>query len=147
MKISNRKAYYEYNIIKEFTCGIKLLGSEVKSLRNGEANLQDSYCYVFNNEVFVKGLHISKNKMSSYNNHEEKRDRKLLLTKKEIRNIISETKANNGMTIIPLEIFESNGKFKIKISLAKGKKLHDKKSHLKEKDIISQVRRETNFNI
>lgn len=143
MKISNRKAYYEYNIIKEFTCGIKLLGSEVKSLRNGEANLQDSYCYVFNNEVFVKGLHISKNKMSSYNNHEEKRDRKLLLTKKEIRNIISETKANNGMTIIPLEIFDSNGKFKIKISLAKGKKLHDKRESVKKKEMDREIKNYT----
>ena len=143
MKISNRKAYYEYNIIKEFTCGIKLLGSEVKSLRNGEANLQDSYCYVFNNEVFVKGLHISKNKMSSYNNHEEKRDRKLLLTKKEIRNIINETKANNGMTIIPLEIFESNGKFKIKISLAKGKKLHDKRESIKKKELDREIKNYT----
>lgn len=143
MKISNRKAYYEYNIIKEFICGIKLLGSEVKSLRNGEANLQDSYCYVFNNEVFVKGLHISKNKMSSYNNHEEKRDRKLLLTKKEIRNIINETKANNGMTIIPLEIFDSNGKFKIKISLAKGKKLHDKRESIKKKELDREIKNYT----
>ncbi len=143
MKISNRKAYYEYNIIKEFICGIKLLGSEVKSLRNGEANMQDSYCYVFNNEVFVKGLHISKNKMSSYNNHEEKRDRKLLLTKKEIRNIIGETKANNGMTIIPLEIFEMNGKFKIKISLAKGKKLHDKRESAKKKEMDREIKNYT----
>jgi SsrA-binding protein len=143
MKISNRKAYYEYNIIREFICGIKLLGSEVKSLRNGEANMQDSYCYVFNNEVFVKGLHISKNKMSSYNNHEEKRDRKLLLTKKEIRNIIGETKANNGMTIIPLEIFESNGKFKIKISLAKGKKLHDKRESVKKKEMDREIKNYT----
>lgn len=143
MKISNKKAYYEYNIIKEFICGIMLVGSEVKPLSNGEANLQDSYCYVFNNEVFIKGLHISKNKMSSYNNHEEKRDRKLLLTKKEIRNIISETRANNGMTIIPLEIFEMNGKFKVKISLAKGKKLHDKRESIKKKELDREVKNYT----
>ena len=86
MKISNKKAYHEYFILKEFIAGIQLVGSEVKSLRKGDANLQDSFCYTSNNEVFIKGLYISKNNESSYNNHEEKRDRKLLLTKKEIRN-------------------------------------------------------------
>lgn len=140
MKISNRKAYYDYYIIKEFDAGIQLVGSEVKSLRNGDANLQDSFCYTFDNEIFVKGLYISKNKMSSYNNHEEKRDRKLLLTKKEIRNIVEETKKNNGMTIIPLEIFESKGKFKLKICLAKGKKNYDKRSSIKEKEAKRELK-------
>lgn len=140
MKISNRKAYYDYHIIKEFDAGIQLVGSEVKSLRNGDANLQDSFCYTFDNEIFVKGLYISKNKMSSYNNHEEKRDRKLLLTKKEIRNIVEETKKNNGMTIIPLEIFESKGKFKLKICLAKGKKNYDKRSSIKEKEAKRELK-------
>jgi SsrA-binding protein len=140
MKISNRKAYYEYHIIKEFTAGIKLVGSEVKSLRNGDANLQDSFCYTFDNEIFIKGLHISKNQQSSYNNHEEKRDRKLLLTKKEIRNIISEVKVNQGMTIIALEIFELDGRFKIKIAIAKGKKLYNKRESIKRKDIDKQIR-------
>ena len=77
MKIVNRRAYHDYTVIKEFTAGIALVGSEVKSLRNGEANLQDSFCYSMDGEIFVKGLHISKNKMSSFTNHEEKRDRKL----------------------------------------------------------------------
>lgn len=140
MKIINRKAYHDYTVIKEFTAGIALVGSEVKSLRNGEANLQDSFCYSMNEEIFVKGLHISKNKMSSFTNHEEKRDRKLLLTKREIRNIINEVKTNNGMTIIPLEIFELKGRFKIKICIAKGKKTYDKRESIKRKDIDREIR-------
>jgi len=140
MKISNKKAYYEYFILKEFVAGIQLVGSEVKSLRNGDANLQDSYCYVFDNEVFIKGLYISKNKMSSYNNHEEKRDRKLLLTKKEIRNIVNDTATNNGTTIIALEIFEKNGKFKAKIGVARGKKLHDKRDSIREREVDRQIK-------
>jgi SsrA-binding protein len=140
--ISNRKAYYEYFILKEFTAGIQLVGSEVKSLRNGEANLQDSFCYSMNGELFLKGLHISRNKMASYNNHEEKRDRKLLLTKKEIRNIVNEVKVNNGMTVVALEIFELKGKFKVKIGIAKGKKLYDKRESIKKKELDKQIRNE-----
>ena len=140
MKIVNRKAYHDYTVIKEFTAGIALVGSEVKSLRNGEANLQDSFCYSMDGEIFVKGLHISKNKMSSFTNHEEKRDRKFLLTKREIRNIINEVKTNNGMTVVPLEIFELKGRFKIKICIAKGKKTYDKRESIKRKDIDREIR-------
>jgi SsrA-binding protein len=142
MKISNKKGYYEYFILKEFVAGIKLVGSEVKSMRNGDANLQDSYCYTSNGEVFLRGLYVSKNKMSSYNNHEEKRDRKLLLTKREIRNIIDDVKQNNGVTIIALEIFEQNGRFKAKIGIARGKKLYDKRSSIKDRDIKRQMKEE-----
>jgi SsrA-binding protein len=144
MKIINRKAYHDYEIIKDFLAGIQLVGSEVKSLRNGEANMQDSFCYTMDNEIFIKGLHISKNKMSSYTNHEEKRDRKLLLTKKEIRNIVSEVKTNNGMTIIPLEIYEVKGKFKVKISIAKGKKNYDKRESIKRKETEREIRQIVN---
>lgn len=142
MKISNKKAYHEYFILKEFIAGIQLVGSEVKSLRKGDANLQDSFCYTSNNEVFIKGLYISKNNESSYNNHEEKRDRKLLLTKKEIRNIINEIKVNNGLTIIALEIFDLHGKFKLKIGMSKGKKLWDKRMSVKEKEAKREIRNE-----
>jgi SsrA-binding protein len=140
MKITNRKAYHDYFILKEFVAGLQLVGSEVKSLAKGEANLQDSFCYSINNEIFVKGIYISPNKMSSYTNHEEKRDRKLLLTKKEIKSITSELKFNRGLTIIPLEIFELNGKFKLKISIAKGKKSYDKRESLKKRDIEKEIR-------
>lgn len=142
MKITNRKAYHEYTIVKEFIAGIQLVGSEVKSLRDGNANLQDSFCFTMNGEMFVKNIHISRNKMASYNNHEEKRERKLLLTKREIRNIAAEVKANNGMTIIPLELFEMKGRFKVKIGIAKGKKLYDKRESIKRKDIDRQIREE-----
>jgi SsrA-binding protein len=83
-KIVNKKAYFEFHILKEFEAGIQLFGSEVKSIRNGNANIGDAFCYVWNNEVFVKNIYISKYEESSYMNHEEKRDRKLLLHKKEI---------------------------------------------------------------
>ena len=111
-KIINRKAYYEYEIIREFISGIQLVGSEVKSLRQGNANMGDSFCYVWNGEVFIKNLFISKYNESSYLNHEERRDRKLLLNKKEIRDIIKLTQ-ETGITTIPLEILTMNGKFKI----------------------------------
>jgi SsrA-binding protein len=140
MKIVNRKAYHDYFVVKEFIAGIKLTGSEVKSLREGNANMQDSYCFTTNGEVFAKGLYIAKHKQSTYLNHEEKRDRKLLLNKREIRNISDEVKVNQGMTIVPLEIFEMNGKFKLKICLAKGKKNYDKRKSLKEKDIKRQIK-------
>lgn len=147
MKIVNRKAYHEYNMIQEFDAGIKLVGSEVKPLRAGEANFNDAYCLVSDNQVFLRNLFIAKNKMAHYTNHDEKRERLLLLNKKEIRRIESELKTNNGLTIIPVEIFEMNGRFKIKICLAKGKKLWDKKEHKKNKEVEREIRRNLNINI
>lgn len=141
MKIVNRKAYHEYTILKDFVAGVQLVGSEVKSLRNGDASLQDSYCLFLNNEIFIRGLYIAKNKMSSTNNHEERRDRKLLLTKKEIRNIIKETQVP-GTTIIALEMFTLNGRIKAKIGVVKGKKLFDKRESIRKKDIDRQIRDE-----
>jgi len=141
MKIINRKAYHEYFLLKEFTSGIQLVGSEVKSLRNGDANLRDSFIYINDNEVFIKGLYISKHKDSSYNNHEENRDKKLLLKGKEIRSLIKDTEVK-GMAIIPIEVFELRGRFKLKIAIAKGKKLYDKKAVLKEKDIKRETQRD-----
>ncbi len=134
MKIVNRKAYYQYQIIKEYIAGIKLVGSEVKSLRENNANITDSYVYIFNNEAYLKNAYISKYKESSYLNHLEKADRKLLLTKKEIQEITRETQ-NVGITLVTLEIFTLNGKFKAKIALARGKKLWNKKETIKERDI------------
>ena len=142
-KIINKKAYFEFQIIKDFIAGLKLVGSEVKSLREGNANIGDAYCYVWNNEVFVKNLFIAKDDESSYLNHEEKRDRKLLLNKNEIRDIVKMTK-ENGITTIPLEIFTMKGRFKIKIGVARGKKLWNKKEDIKKKDIMREVKRELN---
>ena len=146
MSIVNKKAYYEFFILKDFTAGIQLFGSEVKSLRLGNANIGDAYCYIWNNEIFVKNLHISKYDESSYLNHEERRDRKLLLHKKEINDIIKLLK-ESGTTLIPLEIFTSKGKFKVKVGVAKGKKLFDKKNEIKRKDISREIKRDLNINI
>ena len=141
MHINNRKAYHDYNIIEEYIAGIKLVGSEVKSIFFGNANINDSYVYIKDNEVFVKGMYIAKYKESTYMNHEEVRDRKLLLTKKQIKDILKELKVN-GITMVPLEILEINGKFKLKIGLAKGKKSFDKKESKKLKDLERQTQRE-----
>lgn len=139
-KILNKKAYYEYNILKEYISGIVLCCSEVKSLSEGNANMGDSFCYVWNNEIFIKNLFISKYDESSYLNHEERRDRKLLLNKKEIRDIIKSTQ-ETGITTIPLEIFTMNGKFKVKIGVARGKKTYDKRETIKKRDVEREIRR------
>lgn len=140
MKITNRKAYFEYHIVKEFTAGIQLFGSEVKSLRKGNANLGDGFCYVWNNEIFIKNSYIAKYEESSYLNHEERRDRKLLLTKKEIRDIVKLTQ-DNGITIIPLEILIVKGRFKLKLAVAKGKKLWDKRQTIKDREVKREIER------
>jgi SsrA-binding protein len=139
-KIVNKKAYFEFHILKQFEAGIQLFGSEVKSLRHGNANIGDGYCYVWDKEVFVKNLYISKYEESSYMNHEERRDRKLLLHKKEIREIIKLTQ-DNGTTVIPLELFISKGRFKVKIGVAKGKKLWDKRQTIKERESKREIER------
>jgi len=137
--IKNKKAYFEYHILHEYVAGIKLVGSEVKSLRQNNANMGDTYCYVWNGEIFIKNLHISKYHESSYMNHEEMRDRKLLLNKKEINDIIKLSK-DNGITVIPLEIFTQRGMFKVKIGVARGKKLWDKRLSIKNRDIDREIR-------
>jgi SsrA-binding protein len=141
MKLQNRKAYYEYHILEEYTAGIMLVGSEVKSIRDSNINFKDSYIYIHNNEVFMKQMFIGKYKQAIHTNHEEVRDRKLLLTKKQIRDIQKQLQVT-GITSVPLEIFELNGKFKVKIAIAKGKKLYDKRESIKEKDIKIQTQRE-----
>jgi SsrA-binding protein len=139
-KIVNKKAYFEYHILKDFTAGIQLFGSEVKSLRQGNTNIGDGFCYVWNNEVFVKNIYISKYEESSYMNHEERRDRKLLLNKKEIREIVKLTQ-DNGVTVVPLELFITKGRFKVKIGVAKGKKLWDKRQSIKERETKREIER------
>jgi SsrA-binding protein len=139
-KIFNRKASFEYHFIKEYVAGIQLFGSEVKSLRNGNCNIGDGYCYVHENEIFLKNIFISKYLESTYNNHEERRDRKLLLHKKEIKEIFKMAR-ETGITVIPVEIFLINGKFKAKIAVAKGKKSYDKREDLKLKDAKREIER------
>lgn len=138
--IVNKKARFEYHILKEYVTGLQLVGSEVKSLRSSNANISDAYCYIWNNEVFVKNMFISTYKESTWLNHEERRDRKLLLNKSEIREIYK-LNQDNGITIVPLEVFTINGRFKLKIGVAKGKKNHDKRNSIKEREIKREISR------
>jgi len=133
--VQNRKAYHNYFIEEELIAGIVLLGSEIKSLRNGKANIQDAYVDINKkNEAYLINAHISPYKMSNRFNHEPLRKRKLLLHKKEIKKIIGKTKLK-GYTVIPLTIFLNNRNIaKVKIGIAKGKKLYDKRASIKEKE-------------
>lgn len=143
MKIVNRKAYHEYHILNEYIAGIQLVGSEVKSLRANNANITDAYIFISGNDVVVKNSFISKYNESSYLNHEERRDRKLLLHKKEISEMTKKVK-DVGVTIIPLELFLVRGKFKMKVAICKGKKLWDKRKQIQERDIKRDIQREIN---
>ena len=134
IQIKNKKASLEYFFIETYTAGIVLTGTEIKSIRLGKASLVDTYCTVINGELWVKGMSVSPYFYGTYNNHEMKRDRKLLLTKKEIRALESATK-QTGYTIVPTLVFIDNkGRAKMDIALCKGKKEYDKRQTLKEKE-------------
>ena len=134
IQIKNRKAAFEYFFIEEFTAGIVLTGTEIKSIRQGKASLVDTYCTVINGELWVNGMSISPYFYGSYNNHDQKRDRKLLLTRREIQRLESATK-QTGYTIVPLLVFiDDKGRAKMDIALCKGKKEFDKRQTLKEKE-------------
>lgn len=141
MEIKNRSAYYEYQIDDKLDAGMVLTGTEVKSLRAGKASFNDSYCLFQGDELFVRSLHISEYTQGTYNNHNPLRERKLLLNKKELRKWHAKIK-EKGYTIIPLRIyFAQTGKAKIEIGLAKGKKLHDKRESIKERDAKRELDR------
>ncbi|MBO4403055.1 MAG: SsrA-binding protein SmpB [Bacteroidales bacterium] len=135
INIKNRKAEFEYFLSTKFTAGMVLTGTEIKAIRTGKANLTDSYCLFIGEEFWVRGLHISEYKAGSYNNHDPKRDRKLLLTKRELRKIQSKLN-EKGTTVIPTLLFiNENGYAKLEIAIARGKKMYDKRETLKEKEI------------
>ena len=134
IQIKNRKAAFEYFFIEEFTAGIVLTGTEIKSIRAGKASLVDTYCAIIRGELWVKGMSVSPYFYGSYNNHEQKRDRKLLLTRRELNRLESATK-QTGYTIVPTLIFiDDKGRAKVDIALCKGKKAFDKRQTLKEKE-------------
>lgn len=134
INIKNKKAYFNYEISDTFTAGLVLSGTEIKSVRNGKANINDAYCIVERGEVWVKGMHISEYFYGSYNNHQVRRDRKLLLTKKEINKLEKES-AVAGFTIIPLKLFiNEKGYAKLLIGIGKGKKQYDKRQSIKERE-------------
>jgi SsrA-binding protein len=134
IKIKNRKAEFEYFLLTKYTAGIVLTGTEIKSIRIGKASFSDTYCSFDNNELWVHNLHISEYVAGSYNNHEPKRDRKLLLTKRELRKIQSKLN-EKGTTVIPTSLYiNEQGYAKLEIALARGKKMYDKRESIKEKD-------------
>ena len=134
VNIKNRKAHFNYEIGDTFTAGMVLTGTEIKSIREGKASLTDSYCVVDRGEVWVKGMHVAEYFYGSYNNHIARRDRKLLLSKKEIAKIEKES-SDAGFTIVPLRIFISEKGFaKIVIGIGKGKKSYDKRQSIKERE-------------
>lgn len=134
INIKNRRATFDYAIVETFTAGIALTGTEIKSIRMGKAGLADTYCYIHNNEVWIKNMYIAPYFYGTYNNHTERHDRKLLLTKREISRL---AKANSepGTTIIPLRLFiSSRGYAKVVIGIGRGKKQYDKRQAIKERD-------------
>lgn len=147
MKIVNRRARYEYQIIKEYDAGIVLTGGEVKSIRLGNANIKESYIWIRNNEVWIKNMYVSKYKQEHHLiKHDEMREKKLLLNKDEIKKI-KKSIQEKGTTCVPLEIFLSNNRLKVKIAVAKGKKIHDKKESIKNRDIKMDLKRNNNIKI
>jgi len=142
--IKNKKAKYEYLLIDKFIAGIVLKGTEIKSIRNNQANISNAYCLFNNNELFVKDLHINEYTNRGHANHEPKRTRKLLLNRKELNKILSKVK-EKGNSIIPIRLFiDDKGRAKLEISLAKGKKLFDKREQIKEKDLKIEMKRKIN---
>ncbi len=134
IRIQNKKARFEYIILDRYTAGIVLYGTEIKSIREGKASLIDSYCAVEHGEMYVKQMHIAEYRFGSYANHDAKRDRKLLLTKRELRKLEKATK-DTGKTIIPLELFiNERGLAKMEIALCQGKHTYDKRQSLREAD-------------
>ncbi|MBD3748818.1 MAG: SsrA-binding protein SmpB [Sphingobacteriales bacterium] len=139
INIKNKKANFEYHILETFTAGIKLLGTEIKSIREAKANISDAFCTFINGELYIRNLHISEYSHGSFYNHEAKRDRKLLLTKKELKKLIVKGE-DKGLTIIPLRIFISQRGFaKLEIALAQGKKAFDKRESIKERDVKREM--------
>ena len=141
INIRNKRASFDYEFIEEYNAGIVLTGTEIKSIRAGKASVVDSYCYFHRGELWVKGMNIAEYKLGTYYNHQEKRERKLLLTKKELVKLEKKVK-ESGLTIVPIRVFlNEKGYAKVRIALAKGKKEYDKRESLKAKDAKKEMDR------
>ena len=141
IKIKNKRVSWEYFLIEKYVAGIVLTGTEIKSIRAGKASLSDSYCYFEEGELFVRGMHIAEYDYGSYNNHLAKRDRKLLLTKRELKKLHTKVK-EKSMTLIPVSLFvNERGLAKLEIALARGKHFYDKRNTLKDKDTRREIER------
>ena len=133
INIKNKKAEHDFLIINKYVAGIVLTGTEIKSIRAGKAGLVDTFCYIHNGEIWVKNMYVAEYDFGSYNNHSARRDRKLLLQKKEIRHLTADTKAP-GFTLVPLRLYiDENNRAKLQIALCRGKKEFDKRAALKDK--------------
>lgn len=139
-KIENRKARHEFTVEDTYEAGVALKGTEVKSIRAGKASLNEAFAYLNRGEVWLKNMYIKPYEFGSYNNHDERRDRKLLLKRREIREIDKHIN-QKGYTLVPLKLYFKGGYAKILLGLARGKKQYDKRDHLKEKDIKRELDR------
>ena len=145
INIRNKRAYFEYEILEKFISGIQLCGTEIKSIRSSKASIVESYCRFSGNELFIVNMNISEYDFGNINNHEARRDRKLLLTKKELTKLQKKIK-ESGLTIVPLKMFlNDKGLAKLEIGLAKGKKTFDKRETLKQKDAKRDMDRAQKF--
>ena len=140
IEIKNRKALYDYTISDTYEAGIVLTGTEIKSIRDGKANLKDSYAIIKNNEVYLLNMHISHYDKGNIFNHDETRTRKLLLHKNEILKIRDKINIK-GYTLIPIKLYFSKNKAKLLLGIGKGKKVYDKRESMKEKDINREIRK------
>lgn len=141
ISIKNKRATFDYEIIEEYTAGIVLYGTEIKSLRLGKASMNDCYCYFSNGELYLRGLNISEYEWGTYNNHQPKRDRKLLLQKRELSKLARATQ-DVGLTIVGLRLFiNERGLAKVVIALCRGRKVYDKREYIKENDARREMDR------
>ncbi len=141
INIRNKKASFEYELIERYTAGMQLAGTEIKSVRKGKVNISDAYCQFYNGELYARNIHISEYELGTVNNHLPKRDRKLLLTRRELQKLERKLK-ESGLTIVPTRMFiNDRGLAKLEIALARGKKIYDKREALKQKDTKREIDR------
>ncbi len=141
IQIKNRRASFDYEFLETYTAGIQLVGTEIKSIRAGKVSLQDAYCYFAGSQLFVRGMNIAQYHWGSWGQHEPARDRRLLLTKKELKHLSIEDK-KTGLTIVAVRLYiAENGYAKLVIALARGKKEYDKRQSIKEKDVRRELER------
>lgn len=140
----NKKAFHEYFVLEKYETGIELFGTEVKSIRQGKVNLKDSWCSIVDGEIFVNGMHISPYEQGNIFNRDPMRVKRLLMHKKEIRQLYSKVK-QEGLTVIPLSLYFKNGRAKLEIGLCKGKKLYDKREAAAQKDAERKIERAVRF--
>ena len=138
-EIKNKKAYFDYTVLEEIEAGISLVGTEIKSVRKGSVDLKDSFITIKNNEAFIINMYIAKYEEGNIFNHDERRTRKLLLHKKEIKKL-KEKVSTEGLTLIPLKLYFKKNYVKVLVGICKGKKLYDKRASIKERDLKRETR-------